>query len=427
MGSKWEADGLSAENLALAVMNEMAKDMSVDGDRVGVMLGDYEFAADALYGLIKHDFDMADETLFKEFDKALKHCFKQDLALTNAKKLLSEFDTRCGALLRNKKTYVMVTTLSLANAVLHRRTIKGCKISFHAKLPAKYRAERARVIQIKNKHDINVENEGYVFAVVKVSAPDNHTAFEDGMDALSIFRGLCQLHTRKAIRMFPLDGNARYPSDPTLKLGNLHTMHGVDGKASMEAHWFEDFPRHERPTTFNGLPLLEQEVGKLLAKLARAPAPYRAFCEKLLLNYVAAIDCRDPEARFVKLWLCLELITNVDDAKQIIKRVVFFYAQQDFARGLLRSLRAARNSQVHGGAKPPRIDLKNFKMCEFIEHLLLVILGNHFKFSTSSQWQDFMSTTTDMASIDKQIEQLKMVRRFVTPEIDIGVNSSLEV
>lgn len=420
MGSKWEADGQDAENLALAVMREMATDMSLSNGQVGVKLGEYEFAADALYGLIKHDFDMADETLFKEFDKSLKHCFKQDQGLTSAKKLLSEFDRRCGALLRGSKEHVLVTTLSLAKAAPRRRKVQGCEISFHAKLPAKYRAERARVIQFKNKHNVNVENEGYVFAVVKVNAPDNHTAFERGMDALSIYRGLCQLHTRKTIRMFPRDGDSRYPSDSALKLGNLHTMHGVDGKVSIEAHWFEDFPRHEPPTTFDGLPLLEQEVGKLLAKLARAPAPYRAFCEKLLLNYVAAIDCQDPEARFVKLWLCLELITDADDAKQIIKRVVFFYAQQDFARGLLRSLRAARNSQVHGGAKPPRIGLKNFKMCEFIEHLLLVILGNHFKFSKPSQWQDFMSTTTDTASIEQQIERLKMVKKFVTPKIDSG-------
>ncbi|MFS2140386.1 hypothetical protein [Duganella sp. Dugasp56] len=108
-------------------------------------------------------------------------------------------------------------------------------------------------------------------------------------------------------------------------------------------------------------------------------------------------------------------MTGADDAKRIIKRVSFFYADQEVAQAQLLSLRRDRNSHVHAGAKPERLGTKNFQLSVFVEHLLVFIISNHFKFENSAKWHKFMSTTSDAQSIDEQIARLKRWSRSSRP------------
>jgi hypothetical protein len=192
-------------------------------------------------------------------------------------------------------------------------------------------------------------------------------------------------------------------------------MHQLSGEPAREAHWYEDFPNSSSPTTIDKFSDADERIGRMLQKIQRAPLEYQEFCTKFIAAYTNALDTRDEEAKLVKFWLCLELLTGADDAKSIIKRIAFFYSNQKLVTAQLRALRAARNSHVHAGAKPARLGLKNFMLVEFIENLIVFVISNHFKFETRQQWWDFMSTTTDIKSIDQQIARLKMVKKFALP------------
>ncbi|MBV6323736.1 hypothetical protein [Duganella violaceipulchra] len=250
--------------------------------------------------------------------------------------------------------------------------------------------------------------------VIRVRAINDLTAFTEAMDSLSIYRGLWQLHIQKKIALFSMISDETHSSGAVVKVGNIHTVHLPDGSMTRSAHWHEDASNHEKPIEIKGFDVIEKKVGALIAKLNKATNQYHNFCGKALLSYVAAIDKVDQEARFVALWLCLELITGADDAKEIIRRTAFFFAEGDVAKAQLRSLRAARNSHVHAGVKPGGIDVKNFQMCVFVEALLGFIIINHFKFSKASEWRDFMSTATDLGTIDQQMARLRLVKRLVT-------------
>lgn len=415
MASKWQVDGQPMENSALALMTEMVQYMSVSEGGVGIRMGDYEFLSDALFGLVSHSYVIDDDTLFRELEESLRARFKAD-KLSDAKKLLAEFDRQCGKLLSKRAEYVLITSAGMRGSLPKPRVINGCLIRFHAKLPKKYQSARDKLLKIKNPVNVNAENEGYAFVEARVESATGTTAFMVAAEALAVYRALWQLHFAKSVQMFARPGSTeKYPSGIAIKLGNVHTMHFPDGSAVGEMHWFEEVPNHSKPINVKEPEIIEQRVREMLRKLERASQEYRAFCVKNLLAFAEALCTHDLEARFVKLWLCLELLTGADDAKRIIKRVSFFYADQDVAKAQLLALRGARNSHVHAGAKPGRLGMKNFQLSMFVEHLLVFIISNHFKFENSAQWHEFMSTTTDAKSIDEQIARLKMVKKFAAP------------
>lgn len=422
MAARWWVDGLTMENYARALMGEIAPLMSVEDGKVSILMGQYEFLSDSLFGLLEHGYAIDHTTLFHAFEDALRECFKVDQKLSAPKKLAAEFDKKCGKLLSKQSEFILITSINLKVGVFQARSIRGCALKFYRNLPRKYVKGRNTLLAIKNSINVNVENDGYLFVEVKTRNINDRTAFEFATEALAIYRAIYQLFFSNPIQMFAgPEMSHKYPSDLALKLGNIHTMHLESGESAADAHWFEDHPNFSEPINVSDIAGLDKNVAKMLRKLTNWSQEYRGFCERILLAFADAMDTRDPEAHFVKLWLCLELLTGADDAKTIIKRVSFFYAQQDIAAAQLRALRAARNSHVHAGATPGRMDLKNFRLGVFVEHLFVFALANHFKFSRISQWHDFMSTTTDGKSIAEQIARLKMVRKFASPaEINVS-------
>lgn len=416
MASIWEADRLPMENAAAHLLGEIKDELSLSDGRISYKIGDYDFLVDALFGLLKHGFSIDNDTLFQVFKQSLHECFIQDQTLADAKKLIHAFDKRCSAILLKETEYVLITSISLKPSPLPRsRTINGCVIRFSAQIPRKYRKTRQELIKHPNKIGVNAENDGYVYVEIRLSAPNDLTAFMRAMQVLDIYRALWQIHITKTISFLVDDQAQRYSSDCIMRLGNLHTLHLRNGVAAKDAHWYEDRAYHGPAVTLRGLPDADLRVGKLITKLNQTDVSYFNFCAKALNTYVSAIEKIDKEARFSSLWLCLELITGADDAVTIIKRVAFFYGQHDIVKATLRSLRRARNSHVHAGVKPANIESKNFKMCEFVEQLLVYLLHNAFKFSKPNEWQDFMSITTNADSIDQQIATLRMVKKFIRP------------
>lgn len=416
MNTRWCADRLDATNHAKILMADMAQYMEVNNGSVAIKMGRFEFCADALLGLIEHHYSIDDETLLEELEASLRESFKTDNKLSNPQKLLREFDSRCGKLLSSQSDFIFISSIGIRNVTPSPCVIKGCSIQFHAALPEKFKEARQRLLKISNPIKVNAENENYIFVEVQVKAVNDASAFAMATEALAIYRSLLQLRFEKTISMFSgPNGNHTYPADAIAKMGNIHTIHRTDGSAVREAHWAEDTPNLAPPAKFKDFDSAQVKLNHMLEKMSQSPIEYQEFCRKTLVNYSNALDTTDPQAKFVKLWLCLELLTNSDTAEHIIKRTAFFYADGGIAKAELRSLRAYRNSHVHGGKQLPRMGMKNWTLCTFIETILHFVISNHFQFSKPSQWHEFMSSTTDIASIDEQISRLELVKKFTTP------------
>lgn len=416
MAIAWKVEKTEVSSLAKCLMEDIEDDLSLgESGKVSTRMGNYQFLADSLFGLIEHKFPLESSVLYKIFEESIRECFAQSESLSDEKILLKIFGLKCEKLLRSKKDFVLLTSVNISLKENPKpRNIDGCQISFYKKIPIKYRESRLNLITtVKNKLDIYSENEGYQFVVIKICAADAMTAYSNAMNAFDIYRGLCQVNIQKNLGFLASSARQMYNSDCRLKMGNIHTLHLPDGSQAMKAYWIEDVANFSEPRNMNDFPEIDRRVGKVLSKFNKFDKEYRDVCVKALTGYVSAISKEDQESRFLSLWLCLELLTGADSADNIIKRICFFYEDREFHVATLLALRRARNSHVHAGISPLNIEIKNFRLVTFVERMLVRFLSNNFRFSTPRQFFDFVSLNTDVEVINDQISKLKLVKKFI--------------
>ncbi|OEZ68276.1 hypothetical protein JAB5_50260 [Janthinobacterium sp. HH103] len=370
MAISWKSDGKDASGYVNSLISEIKKYLSFNEDgAVSIRMGTFEFLADALYGFVDHKYPLNAEFLFRKFENSIREAYKDGKGNIDGAKILRIFEKDCSSALQKKNEFFLVTSINFSTSENPEgRIIDGCEISFHKKIPVIYKRHRADLIkEIQNKLKVKRDNFGYTYMVIKVIAPEHLTAFASAMRVFDIYRGLWQIYFSKKISFSLSEAGIRYNSDCILKPGNLHTLHLPDGRRAADCYWTEDFINSSPPVNIIDFQKIDDLTGEAIGKLGKAERPYFELCTKALINYVLAISKNDAEARFLSLWLCLEFVTNSDNADGIIKRLIFFFADRDVEKAILRSLRQARNSHVHAGVVPLNINMKNFRLCFFVD------------------------------------------------------------
>ena len=118
----------------------------------------------------------------------------------------------------------------------------------------------------------------------------------------------------------------------------------------------------------------------------------------------------------MKLWSALEKLVKSDNSTIIIKRISFFYEDRAMTKSILESLRKARNINVHSGISPLNVEMKNYHLCEYLERLLRFFIDNPFNNNQLSHMLDFISSATEIRTIDDQINKLIMVKKFISED-----------
>jgi len=369
-----------------------------------------EFQIDALFSKVMHRYDLEESVLYENFDSAVKSVFKSN-QLTKPDDILSEFRNKCDENLRVKNKYYLLTSISLKSSLIpKRRTINGCAIRFYSEIPNKYKKSRSESIERHKELELSEQND-YVFVTVSVTAPDVNTAFKKSIAALDIIRSILQLNFKKSIQFLSLQDQHKYSSNSILSLGQVHTLHSPNGAMAWRNVWYEPDFNDKGPIKVRNFSLTESNLTGWIKSLNENP-----FSEHLLVSlasYIRALDHKDQEFRFMKLWSVIERLVKTDDTKMIIKRVSFFYENRAVTKDVLYSLRQARNINVHAGLKPFNVEMKNFKLCSFIEDLFRFFISNPFKYDNLQKVIDFISLSTELQSIDQQIKNLKKVKKFI--------------
>ena len=69
---------------------------------------------------------------------------------------------------------------------------------------------------------------------------------------------------------------------------------------------------------------------------------------------------------------------------------------------------------MHAGVKPLNVELKNYNLCFYIENILKFLILNPFKCEKFDTILKFISSPTELNTIDQQIENLHMVKKFIS-------------
>jgi len=393
-----------------ALIKELRSNMKLGSDgRVSYEIGT-QFLFDALFDKVVHPYGLDYETMHWEFVMAILETFRID-KLSKPGDILHAFKVKCENILRNRKKYLLITSLSLKNMYLpKRRKIKGCAVMFSREVPRKYRGARKKLFLDHSELDLS-EQEGFLFASVSVQSANKRTAFMSAMSALDVIRAVWQLGFRRNINFLAMRKDHEYPTDSIISVGQAHTLHCEDGKEKSGGLWYEPSYNNIPPTTVKDFSLMESNLATLLSRIRRSNFQDHLYAS--LTNYINALDQDDQDFRFMKLWSATERMVKAGNSKELIKRVSFFYKNRETTQAMLESLKNARNMNAHHGLKPANVEMKNFQMCSYVNNLLLFFINQGSKFKSLNHVIDFISSKTDLQSIDEQISNLQMVKKFI--------------
>ncbi len=314
---------------------------------------------------------------------------------------------------RPRKPFVLATSLSVTRFTPLKGTeISGCRMRFDASLPRRF--DREKIKDTVRHHIVGDLPSSYTTVRTSVRARSEYEAAEAALDAIDLLRGIWNLffNRQTGIRM----SSGRQRPVNSILLGPLHTLHEPNGKPALELFWYD--PEYVEPVQCKDL---HQSWGKL-QKFERTVRKklvghhYRSDMEEAIRRYVRALDSRDWNSSFLRLWSLLEFLTATEraDYKQTIRRVLFLYKEGEFHEQILNHLRNYRNRTVHTGDETQEIETLLHQLRQYVECLLEFHLANRLGFSRLTETAEFLHQPTDLPFLQKRLLMTKRAIRFLS-------------
>ncbi|MEJ7842541.1 MAG: hypothetical protein WKF95_12290 [Rubrobacter sp.] len=317
---------------------------------------------------------------------------------------------------RENKEYVLATSFSFAHfATLPESTeISGCQISFGSGLPDNLREGHEEVKERMRRYvfgDYPAIHgfSSYCAVWVSVRGRSEYEAAERALAALDLLRGIWNL-TLNRRRWTRMSGQRRRPVNEVL-LGPVHSLHYPDGTLAAETGWYEyDYVEPTR----SGEPqkrwqLVRRNEGNVRTLLDRSN--YRGEIEEAVRRYARALDSREWDSAYVRLWGLLEDLTGTEpgDGHEVtVRRAAFQYADPErrLHAQVLAHLKDYRNGSVHGGEGSDDIEAYLYRLKRYVEDKLVFHLQNSPSFMDMGEVARFFDHPPDQAGIDRKIADL---------------------
>lgn len=327
---------------------------------------------------------------------------KQEL---EAKDVLASIKKKVGAYHKQPlKSFTLLTSMSVdANNSLPNFRINECYLSFSSNIPQKYKEAKAELA--KNAPTWLLVKEIRKFIIVKatVKAKSDHEAVEKSLDALDLLRGIWNLHINKNL-VFSSGGKTKPINQITL--GALHTLHEQNGKKATDRLWYEpDFCDDKKSINLSNNSYETLKFTKSVKKYLNK-STYRREIELGIMNYCRALDYRDHNVSFIKLWSVLEFLTNTlsDSYDKTIKRTSFLFYEKGYHRQVLEHLRQYRNKSVHLGLEDGGVKTNIYQLKRYVQEVLYFHLGNKQHFCSFSEACIFLDIPADKELLIKRIK-----------------------
>jgi hypothetical protein len=207
-----------------------------------------------------------------------------------------------------RESFMLVTSLSAGHfKALTSREVSGGTITFDRYLPDPFGDEHEKARMIAEDQVIGQLPRlganpmwSYVPTKISVRARSHQEAFERAIDALDLLRGVWNLALNR--NRGPRHSIGIRKPVNRLILGPIHSLHDPDGRLVDESPWIED-DYVGALVTFNLVPdweYVEEYEQFVWQELSRIP--YRQDLEASIRRYARALDRRDWNTSFVRLW-----------------------------------------------------------------------------------------------------------------------------
>jgi hypothetical protein len=309
--------------------------------------------------------------------------------------------------------FILLTGISIGHGIkMPTFRINGATVSINPKLSKTISRHRAELLD-SARHSIAGDlPTNYAHVSVGVKARSPYGAFQSALDSLDLLRGIWNF--RKNSR-FRISSGKRQPVNSIL-LAPIHTLHKHDGSPACELWWYE--PSYVEPirpfadqTRIDNMVKYTANFRKYLSR-----SNYESDLIAATLRYVRALDSRDWNDAFIRLWSVLESLTATKEASYAvtIRRAAFMFAERDYSFQVLSCLMDYRNRSVHAGAESDEIESLLYLLKRYVEALLAFHVRGRFNFTSMTNASEFMGLPWNKETLDKEIAKLKLAKKFIT-------------
>ncbi len=254
----------------------------------------------------------------------------------------------------------------------------------------------------------------YAAVSVSVVARSTSEAAEKALNRLDFVRGVWNLwnNIRRRIRV---SAGKRSPVNSIL-LAPIHTLHHRDGTLATNAWWWE--PQYQGPIKLYNEPKKNKSMFLYMVDFRRhlKKSNYAPDLIHAVVRYVRALDVRDWDNSFLRLWGVLEFLTGTlfDSYKVTIRRASYIYSDREYAHEVLSHLRDFRNKSIHAGSESNDIEALMYQVKRYVEDLLIFHVGSKGRFSSIADAAEFLDSPGDKGLIDRKIRKLRFAKKFIS-------------
>jgi len=265
------------------------------------------------------------------------------------------------------------------------------------------------------KHSISSDlPSNYAVVSVSVTARSTAEAVDKALDRLDFVRGIWNLWKNRG-HTIRISSGKRSPVNSIL-LGPIHTLHHGNGNLATESWWYE--PQYQGPVNPYDEKAKIENMYKYMVRFRShfKKSNYESDLMQAVVRYVRALDSRDWDDSFLRLWGVLEFLTGTlsDSYKVTIRRASYMFADKEYAHLVLSHLRDYRNKSIHAGSESSDIESLMYQLKRYVEALIEFHIGNKFRFSSIADAAEFMDFPNDKALIDRKISKLRYAKQFMS-------------
>lgn len=315
-----------------------------------------------------------------------------------------------------REEYVLATTLSVHGlSQRFQRRVSNVNLTFSRTLPRRFARDSTKAkIDRTLKIDYPVN---FLSARARLTARTDSAALDQGLFAVDLMRSIWNFILNERIIARHSFGMNR-ESVNQIRLGPIHTLHRISGELATDTFWFDSDLPIIPPTRDLGKtwPDIQRAEHRIRARLQRSP--YSSDLEGLLVKYGQALDHRDYEVAFNKLWSVLEHLTCTvgSNYATLVSRTSFIAADHHYAKLILEHLRDVRNRIVHHSVSPAGVESYLHQLKPFVEGLFRFHLAFGPRLGSLGSAAEFLDSPKDPATLQRRIDLYDLALRYRRPE-----------
>lgn len=310
--------------------------------------------------------------------------------------------------------YVITTSISIDRSFRIDRNYDGhTQIVFEPRLSHSYKKNLAQLSKEAAGSLFTEPAKDYLAVRVHVSGKSPTEAADSGLDSLDFFRGIWNLFENRRHSLRLSSGGKPKPVNKII-LGPHHFLHYPNGKLASESSWWYE-RSYVAPVSTYRIKDAEKlvEFQNYFRSTIKASHLYNVL-RSAVIRYSRALDERNWENAFLKLWGVLELLTDTIKLNQIetIKRAASIYEENEFMLQLLKQLRNYRNRSVHSDGENAELEYFLYQLKNIIEDHLLFLARSGMQFKGMNQVGRFLSLPIEKNSLKTTERMVDFALKF---------------